>query len=47
MKVALVQLDTRPISRAENLRRIEQLMADVECDLVVLPEMFATGSRGY
>ena len=43
MKVALVQLDTRPISRAENLRRIEQLMADVECDLVVLPEMFATG----
>lgn len=42
MKVALVQLDTRPNSRAENLRRIEQMTANVECDLVVLPEMFAT-----
>lgn len=43
MKVALLQLDTRPNSRAENLRRIEELTSGVECDLVVLPEMFATG----
>lgn len=43
MKVALVQLDTRPNDRESNLRRIEHLTADVECDLVVLPEMFATG----
>ena len=43
MKVALVQLDTRPNNRESNLRRIEQITANVECDLVVLPEMFATG----
>ncbi len=43
MKVALVQLDTRPNDIEANLRSIEHLTADVECDLVVLPEMFATG----
>lgn len=43
MRVALVQFDTRSREKARNLQSIEELMASVECDLVVLPEMFATG----
>lgn len=43
MKVALVQFDTKSGAREENLRTCEQLLAGVECDLALLPEMFATG----
>ena len=43
MKVALVQFDTRSRAKDENLQTIEHLLCGVECDLVVLPEMFATG----
>ena len=43
MKVALVQFDTKSGARQDNLEACERLLAGVECDLVVLPEMFATG----
>lgn len=43
MRVALLQFDTVWLAREENLRTIEHLLEGVECDLVVLPEMFATG----
>lgn len=43
MKVALVQFDTKSGSREDNLGTCERLLANVECDLAVLPEMFATG----
>lgn len=43
MKVALVQFDTLHCAPQANIATIEQLLAEVECDLVVLPEMFATG----
>ena len=43
MKVALVQFDTIHNSPQANIATIERLLAQVECDLVVLPEMFSTG----
>ena len=43
MRVALLQFDTIWLRREENLGTIESLLRDVECDLVVLPEMFPTG----
>lgn len=43
MKLALLQFDTASRAKEQNLRTIEQLMEGVECDLLLLPEMFATG----
>lgn len=43
MKVALVQFDTRARANAENLQTAQRLLEGVECDLALLPEMFATG----
>lgn len=43
MKVALVQFDTQSGAKNENLLSIERLLLGIECDLVLLPEMFATG----
>lgn len=43
MRLALLQFDTITSSPAENRATIERLVEGVECDLVVLPEMFPTG----
>lgn len=43
MRLALLQFDTIWLRREENYATIERLLEGVECDLVVLPEMFATG----
>ena len=43
MRLALLQFDTIASSPAVNRATIERLMEGVECDLVVLPEMFPTG----
>lgn len=43
MKVALFQTETVPFDRQNNLARAERFIMSVEADLVVLPEMFATG----
>ncbi len=45
MKVALLQFDTLAEHREENLATAERLLGGVECDLALLPEMFATGYR--
>lgn len=43
MRVALLQFDTIWLCREQNFHTIERLLEGVECDLVVLPEMFPTG----
>ena len=43
MKVALCQFSMEWEAAARNLRRAESFVAQAEADLVVLPEMFATG----
>lgn len=42
MRVALLQFDTVWLRREDNIATIERLLEGVECDLVVLPEMFPT-----
>lgn len=42
MRLALLQFDTLWLRREDNFRSIERLLEGVECDLVVLPEMFST-----
>lgn len=43
LRVAAVQFDSKWESVDENLARAEALIASTDADLVVLPEMFATG----
>lgn len=43
MKLALLQFDTVSRATEQNLHTIERLMEGVECDMLLLPEMFATG----
>lgn len=43
MKLALLQFNTLANAKEKNLHTIEQLLVGVECDLVLLPEMFTTG----
>lgn len=43
MKVALLQFDTQANNKRGNLLTAERLLCGVECDLVLLPEMFSTG----
>ncbi|MBR2400802.1 MAG: nitrilase family protein [Tidjanibacter sp.] len=43
MKVAILQFDIKHLDREGNIHTIERLLDGVECDLVILPEMFATG----
>ena len=43
MRVALLQYAPRYLDVQANLDRVEKLLADVDADLVVLPELFATG----
>ena len=45
MKVALLQPKTIDLSPEQNRLSIERLMEGVECDLVLLPEMFSTGYK--
>lgn len=45
MKLALLQFDTLAGAREQNIRTAERLLCGVECDLALLPEMFATGYR--
>lgn len=42
MRLALLQFDTLWLRREENYATVERLLEGVECDLVVLPEMFST-----
>lgn len=43
MKIAIVQYDIAWNNVEENIRRVERLINNVEADLFVLPEMWATG----
>lgn len=43
MKIAFVQYNPDYLDVAGNLNRVEELLADCEVDLVVLPELFASG----
>ena len=43
MRIALIQFDTIARNREANIATIERLLDGVECDLAILPEMFATG----
>ena len=43
MKTTIVQFDPVYLDVAANLDAVEALVGDVEADLVVLPELFATG----
>lgn len=43
MKIAIVQYDIAWNNVEENIRRVESLINNVEADLFVLPEMWATG----
>lgn len=45
MKVALLQTQTIDHAPEQNRLSIERLMTGVECDLALLPEMFATGYK--
>ena len=43
LSVALVQADQDWENKSANLSRYERLLRDVQCDLILLPEMFSTG----
>jgi omega-amidase len=43
LQVALVQFDISWKDPQSNLNRIDQLIEGIAADLIVLPEMFATG----
>ena len=43
MNVTLLQYDPHYLNVQENLDRVEALLEDIDADLVVLPELFATG----
>jgi predicted amidohydrolase len=43
LQVALVQFDISWKDPQDNLKRIDQLIEGITADLIVLPEMFATG----
>lgn len=43
LTIALVQFSQVWENKAQNLKRIEELILDVEADLIILPEMFNTG----
>ncbi len=43
LRIAICQYDMEWMSPARNLERVEPMVASAEADVVVLPEMFATG----
>jgi predicted amidohydrolase len=43
MRIAYLQFAPDYLHVEDNLRTVERLLADVEADLIVLPELFATG----
>ncbi len=43
LKLALLQMDCQWEDRTANLKHADSLLNLVDADLVVLPEMFATG----
>lgn len=43
MRVAICQYDIGWYAKGENLARVDEMLAGVEADLIVLPEMFQTG----
>lgn len=43
MKAALLQYDPRYLDVDANLDTVEEMLADIDVDLLVLPELFATG----
>ena len=45
LKVALCQFDMVWEDTAANLRTAGRMVAEADADLVILPEMFATGFR--
>ncbi|MDE7304429.1 MAG: nitrilase family protein, partial [Alistipes sp.] len=45
IRIALCQVDMEWEHTARNLERIEPVVAAAEADVVVLPEMFATGFK--
>lgn len=43
LRVAICQYDIGWYAKRENLARVDEMLAGVEADLIVLPEMFQTG----
>lgn len=43
MKVSVLQYEPDYLAVAANLDRVESMLADLESDLLILPELFATG----
>ena len=44
IRVAICQVDMEWENTARNLKRLEPIVAAADADVVVLPEMFATGN---
>ena len=45
IRVAICQVDMEWENTARNLKRLEPIVAAADADVVVLPEMFATGFK--